>query len=302
MRNPSLHILRSDLIKVLEKTLNGKVSDYEKLADKIFETSVPYQIKNRYLVKGNAETVRKAKRTIEASAKVESYSPEQFNGLLAALRQQEGHRYVKRITKGTTEWNMLKEVLQLAADFVEAFKFKPVEEGYKRFLKIGMGLMKRNFALSKYKYHAAKIHEYYEAEKIIEDDDNQDATLEFWQIWMAKMQEYTTTQMDILKPETFVHMIYGRQEADEAGADYDTWITAQFEELSFLTAVPELSQFHGDNAVLRYKKHISKSHAPVKKTVKAAREEEEIYNLPAGISDEQTEYFKMLRAKKKPVR
>jgi hypothetical protein len=300
MRNPSLHIRRSDLIKVLEKTLNGKVLDYEKLADKIFETSVPYQVKDRYLVKGNAETVKRAKRTVEASAKVEGYSAEQFNGLLAALRQQEGHRNMKKISKASSsEWNMLKEVMQLASEFVEAFGFSQVETGYKRFLKIGLDIMGRKFTLNKYKYYASKIHEQYESEKIIEDDDNEEGTLEFWQIWCAKMEEYTTTQMDILKPELFVNMIYGRQEADDAGANYDEWITAQFEELSFLTAVPELTQFHGDNAIHRHKKYKAKMKAPVKKTGKAAKEEEEIYNLPAGMSNEQEEYFKALRARKK---
>jgi hypothetical protein len=52
-------------------------------------------------------------------------------------------------------------------------------------------------------------------------------------------------------------MVYARQEADIEGADYDDWIAAQFEGLSFLKSVPELYQLYGQNAKKRYQSYMT---------------------------------------------
>lgn len=294
MRNPSLHILLSDLEKVLAKTGDKTPKETAML---ILRLSVPYHIKNRYLVRGNAGARKKAEKLIIASSKSD-YTVEQFNGLMASLRQQRGEKRVRNIVKGSSEWLMLKEITGLAREFVEMYEFEPVEEGYKTFIQVGMELMGKKFSINKYKFYAPKIHEFHEAKVVLSEDTDPENSKIFWEIWMEIMQSHAGTTLDILVPEKFINIIYARQEADEADAEYEDWIEAQFEELAFLNAIPELVQLHGPNAKERYSRYMVKKNKPDStKKVKTRQEQanEEKMNLPKSLSQEQTDYFSMMK-------
>lgn len=302
MRDPALHITKSDFLIVLTKVLGStklhEMKGIEQIVDDVYAAAIPYHIKNRYIIKGDTKTIKQMARVID-HRNVASFSVERFNGLLNNLRQLKGARFIQKLNKGSKEWLLLGEILTTADSFVTTFQFEIPEEGYKAFINLGLDLMGRNYGLNKFKYYASKIHEKYEAVKVLEEDNYPEGTIKFWEAWKVAMSEHAGGSYDIVIPEKMIHMIYGRQEADEAKARYTDWIEAQFDQLAFMEHIPELSQFYGQNAKLRYDKYqLNKNKNKIQSNNKAEKESEEVYNLPSTMDEDQKEYFRALRAKR----
>jgi hypothetical protein len=286
MRDPSLHIGLKDFIQVLKKV---GIDNPEVTARAIFEKSIPYHIKNRYLVKGNTAVKKRANKIVERKVEHYDFTPEQFYGLLTSLRQMRGVKFQQKLTKGSSDWNTLIEVHRIATEFITTFNIVSIPDGYKSFINNGLDLMGKSYGLNKFKYYASKIHTAYEAELAIAEDETPKESIEFWNCWKEVMTDYTGNYFDLLVPEKFIHMVYAKQDANEADADYTDWIEAQFEGLAYLSALPELGSFHGDNAKLRYEKHMAK------KTQKTKKDKED---LPADVSAEHIDYFAALKLKR----
>lgn len=284
MRDPVLRISQSNLVKILKDV--SYVRDAKQYADAIFSAAQPYQIRNRHFINvKNSKVGKKLQKTQEA----ENPIIEKFNLILYTIRKELNHQRVKTIMKTDREYQMLKEVAQMAYEFSEDFDIKPREEGYKEFCRTGINMMGKQYGLNKFKTYKAHIWEYYESLIVIDRDENDSGTLEFYAEWQRAMLEYTGLENQIYidrEPKKFVHMVYGRQSADEAKADYSVWITAQFEGLAFLNAIPELSQFHGDNALARYERTVR----AVTGTHTEEEDKEELHSDDEGLND----YFKTL--------
>jgi hypothetical protein len=182
---------------------------------------------------------------------------------------------------------MLKEVAKLAYDFAEDFDIVPREDGYKEFCKLGIGLMGKQYGLNKFKTYAKSINEYFESYVMVIQDDNVEATLEFYSAWQTAMLEAGLgNQIYIDKDyKKYVHIVFARQEADERNANYEDWVQAQFAGLAFANAIPELTQYHGENAANRFEKYCRA----------AVDNSEETDEQKLSSSDEELdEYFKKL--------
>lgn len=263
-RNPSLHIRKSDLIEILNQiSFKGRVYGY-KVADEIFDKAQPYQIKDRYLsvIQSKANTKKKLVRSMQADQDMPEYQVEKFNGILTSYRQKKNtFGKIKPILKTSKDYLMLKEVAKLAYDFTQHFEITSLDDGYLEYIETGMSMM-RKYALNRFKYYDSKIYEYFEDKVTVVTDKNREATLQFYYIWRDVMMEYSGLEelLDIENNyQKFVHIVLGRREADRLKADYTDWITAQFEGLVFLDAVPELSQFYGDGAEKRYERYLRNS-------------------------------------------
>lgn len=294
-RNPSLHIRLTDFRKVLKSV---GVQNADAVAEAVFEMSVPYHIKDRYVISGSTKLVQKAKRATETASKINGYTPEQFNMLLTSMRMEAGSKRIPNIIKGTAEWTMLREVTSMAIEFANAFSYAVIADGVREYIRIGLKMMGKRYGLNKFKYYNSKIYEQKESHAVLDDDKDPEGSKAFWQCWLNAMEVYAGTTLDILIPEKFVHMIYGREEADRMEADYEDWVTAQFEGLAFVEAIPELSQFYGDNACLRYEKYKLNRDKPKREQAGKGKDEGDDYNLPSNLSAEQAEYFKALKQRK----
>ena len=221
-------------------------------------------------------------------------SVEKFNRILSAVRQLEGHRFVKNITKEDPEYLTLKQVAVLAEQFAERYDIQPREEGYRSFCVIGIRLMGKKYALSKFKYHLEKIGLKFEAQLAIANDRYPSGTKEIFACYRNTMAAEAGVDISsVSKDDRWLHVIYAREEADDAKAVYADWVQAQFDELSFLDTVPELTQLYGENARIRYERYMQKNG----KKKKVAREKSE-EGLSDAMSDELREYFRALREKR----
>lgn len=271
MRDPAIHIKRSVLLKLLK----DKLSEGE--VDALLFKAVKFTLRNRVMVTAGAKGKKKAQRLVDAS----SDHTAKFNGILTSVRQAKGHQRITAIRQGDREYIMLAEVAAIAVEFAAEFKL-PIAEGMKEFVEIGLQLMGRNYGLSKYKYYKVKIFDLYEFAQVVENDPDREATKKFYQTWQTVLCSYSAAGLKLDRVEDFVHMVFGRMEAEEAGATYKHWITAQFEGLSWLNAMPELSQLYGNNAKKRYDKYMvtqgwSKESADETIPTKFASEDERQY-------------------------
>ena len=264
-RNPSLHITKSDLEKVLLSIQIEPNMLVGNLVNEIFDKSQPYQLVGRYktIAKTKAKTKKKIAKSQEVDSRLPKGSVERFNRLLIVWRTQNNpYTKVRNITKDDRDYILLKEVALKAYDFAMYFELG-VQAGFEQYIQIGLASMRR-YRLGAFKSYEKSIYEKFESVRDVDNDDKADKTNHFYQIWRLAMMKYTeletipNLQTDKTK---YIHILYARKQADEPGADYELWIEAQFEGLSFMSVIPQLSQFYGDNAKKRYERHLLNSPA-----------------------------------------
>ncbi len=266
MRDPSLHITKSNLIQVLNDLNYTARTTGAILAEDIFNASQEYQIRDRYLKILNlkAKPKKKVVKSMAAEVQLEPKLVEIFNKNLVALRQNTTKNptiSVQVIGKTHRDYLLLKEVAKMAYEFAAHYNFDPLEDGIKKYILSGLKLM-RKYGLNRFKTYNRQIFESFEDELKVLTDDNRSETLKFHSIWQSIMLDYSTLEYGINMNSDYdkaVHFIYAREQAKELGALYTNWIVAQFEGLTFMNAVPELSQFYGENAKGRYLRYMNQS-------------------------------------------
>lgn len=282
MKDPTLHITRSALVKILSEVKFSARTGPKVLANKIFEQAQPYQIRNRTIVKGN----KKVRTKIDRLKKAENPIVPVFNRILMAVRMKLKHKGIKAINKESSQYITLVEVSNLAYQFSEDFDIVPREDGYKLFCELGISMMGRVYGLNKFKYLSEKITQRCADMVEVLHDPKVEDTKEFYEAWKLILIKYTGIEKDIQISDytEYIHFVEGRKLADQYEADYTEWIEAQFAELAFLNTVPELAQLSTENACTRYERFVTKQ------SVKA-----DDGSVPEEFtSDKESEYFKKL--------
>lgn len=259
-RDPSLHITKSDLVKLLAEVNYSQRTSGSALADKIFENAKKYQITDRYLeVLGQKAAVKKKVTSSMEADGVPSGLVEKFNLWLVTERQAH-NEFIKAtpISKSSKQYLLLKEVVKMSQDFVERFDITPQSDGHREYIKLGLRVMKR-YSLNRFKTYDNLINEMFESSVIVLLDKAKEDTAKFYGIWQESMVRHTSMEqgLDLLSDYVkYAHMVYGREQADEVDAYYEDWVEAQFDGLSFMNVIPELSQFYGENAKKRWEKYM----------------------------------------------
>lgn len=269
MRDPSLHLTQSQLTELLKDTLNLTEQKALILAKKLIKKAYSVRVKGRtQIVEKDKATNKKLKRTIAAD---NDYTP-QFNKVLTLIRMNQGHNFTG-IKDTDREYVTLKEITIIALDFCKSFKLD-IDAGFKLFVQIGLYFIGKKYAINKFKTHKENIFNFYSFSVEIDNDPNKEATNQFYEAWKETMLTWADLEMEVKNVDKFINILYGRQEADEAKADYKDWIEAQFCELAWLDVIPELTQLHGVNALERYERWKVKNR-------KEKAEETETFSTPA---------------------
>ncbi len=252
MRDPAIHIRLTDLVTVLEGL---GVETPIRLAKNILTRAVPFTIRDRYIVQGDAKTRTKATKVIAAAAQT-GITTGQFNLILTAQRKELNHKHISPIRKGSRDFTLLEEVKTMACEFCTNCEFESFDEGCKVYIHLGLEKMKygNTYGLSKFKYYDAEIYKAYESLDMIENDPDPKRTKQFLGCYIALLAEYAGIDRDDLNsPENYVCFVYTRLEADRVQADTEDWLRAQFEELQrMVDAVPTPNQLFNENALKRY--------------------------------------------------
>lgn len=225
MRDPAIHILKSDLENIL-----GRPITPEQMQE-IYQA----RISTRVLVKGKIKSNLKLSKYI---GKVNFYVD-------AALKQ----RYIKdHILPGTPDWATLNKVALHIEDMAATFEIS-IEEACNYYVETGFNLMGKKYRFRSLDYNKSQILQKYRERLDFKNDPTPELTKAMFLYYCKKVAPAPV--------EFTVDFVYAAEVVYKNDTfDYKKYIDAQFQQLAFLKVVPEPYQLHGDNAVLRYKSYL----------------------------------------------
>lgn len=248
MRDPSIHIKESDLIELLKDYIpKGKVLEITKKAKK-------YACIKRSMVATNQKQ-RKVVNTLLSSDKEDASLVAQ---IIQMLRIKQGHTGVRKIKENGREWPQIKELTNACNSFCEVNNLDK-KEGYVKYLEIAFKHIKSFYGyLSKLINLYDKVIEEYRVTQELSNIDTNDA-IEMHSAYVSMIASKTGLQETYLDdPVKLNYFAKAATEAKNLGCDYDTWIGAQFDALSFCNGIPLPEQLFGMKAKERLMKYLYK--------------------------------------------
>jgi hypothetical protein len=247
MRNPALHIKRSDLLVLVSK-YGLNLQD----VNSIMGQAIKFSIRNRVNVTTKARGKKKADRHVEADTNLVA----DFNRIYSSLMITNNIKALT-ISKTSVQYLTLKEVTFSASEFCKLFKLQ-TEEGFKIYINLGIKLLGNKFSLYRLKGTATRIVEHYRDMMIIKGDSSPEKTDIMEVAWNTAVGAFYKTRINIENETTRVHFIHAKNDADSVNADYYNWMYAQFEKWSYLNSVPAFTQLYGSNAKITYQVYMAK--------------------------------------------
>ena len=254
MREPSIHIKESDLLKVLEDIIPEHLLDINWLAKEISRRAKPKSLNNRSVSVSNNKLERDIKTLIKSS--------ESDSGLLANLifhiRRRKTKLYTtKKIEKGSKEYTQLKELTKVCIGFCNTFNFDK-KEGFTKYLELAIPKITSSLNyVQKLINMAEKIYQLQEAQLIIDNDEDSSETKLVHDTYVGLISTKTGLTNDYTKnPIVYCKFIDVRKVTDDLDIPVDIYIKAQFHGLSWTDSFPEPHQLIGDKAIERLNKYL----------------------------------------------
>lgn len=252
-RDPSLHIKRSDLLKILRELFptNAIKWDYNEMVDSIIQKAKTYSATNRGILLSQDKVEKKANFIVKSSRK-DAYT---LSKVLLMVRRKLGHKGLRLITQESKEWSLVKSITELANNFCTEFELGKTE-GYTQFLLVGANKMNK-FGLTKYAGMYEGICEAYSAIKEIGEDPWPSDTDRLQRYYRAKVG-YKTGLVNSYKdmPEKYVYFVRATRQVKSLQVPIEVYIDAQFSMMEFRHALPDPIQLVGPKAQERLNKYL----------------------------------------------
>lgn len=260
MRQASLHITEDNLVKLLDEFYgNPKKSESDKLAKFLLARGKRYSLSHRMVYVSNDKLLKKA-----AKLKVTNQSDAGlFAQLLVLQRRALKHRGIMQLSPGDQDWWTLKEITQQATEFCSEFGIGQ-KEGYKEYIKIGLGMMK-NYSISKFKQlHSAIVNRFEAMVELMEDKNSQQTEVAYL-TYTKIMNERTGMLIEDYKniPEKLVCFKRAKDDALRLNIPVKLFISAQFEAMALQNRIPDPLQLYGDKAIGRVRKYCAENQIKV---------------------------------------
>lgn len=265
IRDPSLHIKKSHLVKVLTNYGNLTAAQMGSLVEYIMKEGKNYSTNKRSYLEGDPKLTQRASNISLNSRDLCN----EFCHVLKLARAKHYHKNVTKIKPGDPEWDRLKLITQSALDFCMEFNLK-TKEGFWIYCEIALNKMKP-FSINKFPSLNQYIFNYYTAQTIIDQDITKALTFKMYECYMKLSNEAVGLVPNYKKnPETYRYFVEAKEKAVQVGISVETYIVAQFEGLAWV-GIPSPLQLISDKALGRVanylKKNDIKANAPKKQTV-----------------------------------
>lgn len=253
MRTPALHITEQTLVKLISDYFpTSTESENKKLANYLLSRGKTYSLSHRMIYVSNDKMLKKAEKIKVTN----SSDAGKFAELLTMYRRKFKHRGINQIKPGDPDWLTLKEVSAQATEFCNEVGL-PIKEGYKEYIQIGLGMIKK-YSLNKFKsVHSSIINKYDALQELAEDKDPA-GTKEVHSMYTRIMDEKTGMSFgnDYKEnPEKYVCFKRAKDEATRLKIPVKIYITAQFSAMEWQNRIPDPLQLYGDKAIERVRKY-----------------------------------------------
>lgn len=258
MREPSIHITKSTFIKLLKKMPPENNLSW---VDKLFEAARGNSVDHRSLLVTNK---KKAERVIQRVSQPTAEA-NMLADIIYSSRVKLKHVGAIKIKQSDNQWASVKQLVEVVNQFCEAFNMSQ-RDGYIKFTEVGLKLMANsrkvnyNYTASWMLQKASWIVSTYKAQKEIEEDTDRRGTQEILDIYKAKVLGITGLPVIITPndtPQDYTCFIHAREAADKLKVDYETYIDAQFDALSFCNGIPKKEDLGGTKGYDRLIQYLS---------------------------------------------
>lgn len=247
-RDPSIHIKKSDLIKVLTKIMPQPLN-IEDMANIIFKLSRPYALNTRSIHITSDRTEKKAQKILASSTK----DADLMARIIYSVRISLKHRGVVQIKPTARDWGQVKEIASMANNFALDFKLGK-KEAYIAYIKIAASKMKA-FNISRITSMHESIAKTYEADIEIKADPNPKLSLfihDYYRIKVGKKTGMLNKYTD--DPEKYVYFVRVAKLCKELDLRPEYYIDSQFAGLEYRGSFPEPPQLIGQKSKERLNK------------------------------------------------
>lgn len=238
MRDPSIHIKKSDLFKVFQTLkIEMDIPEFMKECNK-------YTIYNRQVLQVSKQEEKQLQHFKEyATPHVKT-----FNYHLEKERRRRKHR-VRRIHKTSKQYPTLVKISANANQFCELFNINK-DKGFKLYINRALDIMPK-YTLNRFIYYHDKIITWYE-------------DLEFMK--KHPLQALATDIKDYYKERTGLTTVVSEvpfymcaEIVDELNCNYTDYVDAQFDGMEWLGVFPTPTQLTTDKAKERYQNSLLKT-------------------------------------------
>ena len=250
MRNPGIHIGRSQLIHILDEL---GISDFP--IDEFIKLSKRYTLNTRGVMLKYSE--RRKVQKLELSNFGDAAL---FADILYAERIKLKHRGVKKINESSgRDWDdICKNLANICNNFCKDFNLE-TRAGFIKYIEIGisrMGGNNRNL-LQRLISMSENIFIQYGDEEELKEDSNPWLTNQGFEYYIQKIAKVTGIYDNKKDPSKLI--IFKRLgEKLQDPKRIQQWIDAQFYALAFVNGVPSINDLLSDKALERYNKYLYK--------------------------------------------
>lgn len=267
-REPSIHITRTDLTRLIKKYIDINVTDEQ--ITLLLKDARNRAITSRSVIINSKTEAQKVTQRLKGGIADANL----LGQIIHSVRVKMKHIGAKKITQADPQWGALKELVLTVNEFCNVNHLEQ-RDGYIKFITLGLKLMssrKRvnfNYCPSWLNQHTDWILSTYESEKALSEDDNPEGTEEVREHYVSEILSRTGINEKYDAPEDKIHFHYARLLADELGMDYGHYIASQFDKLNFCNGIPKIENLYNDKAkraAIEYmsKHRIKKNHKPIK--------------------------------------
>lgn len=263
MREPSLHIKESDLIRILEDA-DLKGVNIKQLVKYILKTGKKHTLNHRKLLAANKKVTQKAEKVLSSSSEDTLI----MNSVILMLRRKLKHQNVQLIRPGTKEYTVLKTITSNARSFYDNY-FEPdesIKNAFVKYIEIGISKMQK-FTITKLNSLHEAICLTFEANKRIAlnpQPELTDRALKWYNKWV--LDRVGTILTDYSKiPDKYVCFIQVAEYCKENRIEPEVYIDAQFKGVEWRQGIPDPHQLIGDKALTYLQNHLFQNPELVKK-------------------------------------
>lgn len=267
-RQPSIHISKGDLLKVLKKLLSEDYSleQLKVLRTRIMREGVKYALTKRSINVTNQKLLKSTKGIMNT----ETEDTKLFAHLLTLCRRKLQHRAVIQPAPGSKDWTLIQSIIPNVNSFCDDFNLAYKREGYRIYIELGLKKMNKFYLTNFPNLHDAIANEYAAVEELGKDMTplRTEKAHDIYSKHCGELAMVVDFRRDPAKMVCFKRVA---EKAQQLRVSIENYIAAQFEGLKWAKTIPDPHQLVTDAALTRLNKYIVKA------------------NLKEGMQDEEAD-------------
>lgn len=263
-RDPSIHLLESDLTRLLSGILDPLV------VQRLLQKAKAISCTGRSMLATGQKESKKAHLVLQASKK----DADTLANVIYATRVKMQHRGVKKISEGDRDWPLVKELAGVINKFAKEFELQK-REAYIKYIDLAFKSIKtmRGY-LHKLRDAADQVYQEMDAQLKLQQGFTQ-SVHDIYTYYVSKIIDMTGISLNLDKDaKKMSYFVEVEEHCNSINGDPYDYIDAQFEALEWCNSYPEPAQLVGQKAIERFTKYLVKH----KKTLGNRKKEEKKIN------------------------